>query len=327
MDRFLVAMDGDHMVAAGGSFRMELTVPGGAVLPTSGVTWVSVMASHRRQGILRQLMQGLDELAVEFDEPTLVLASSEGAIYERFGYGIGTRTRAIELDRRQAQIDPSLQPDQVDLVYAADHLDGLMERYDRYRLTQPGEVSRSEAQFRDQNLAQARPDFAALHPDGYAVWEVEQNWNGGHPAHQLVIKDLIAATPAAHMALWNLLLSVDLVGPIRTMRSVAGDDALPYLLTDHRAMKTVGVNDMLWIKVADPARSFSSRTYRTDDRLVIGVQESLHVTTGVDGSAIDESLLAERVSVGPGGCRQSDEPVDLVATRASLGALLLGATD
>ena len=328
IDRFLVAMDGDLMVGAGGSYRMELTVPGGATLPTSGVTWVSVLASHRRQGILRQLMQGLDELAVEFDEPTLVLNATEGPIYERFGYGIGTRTRSVEIEPHEARIDPSLSPDPVELVNAADHVEELLERYDRYRRTQPGEVSRSEALFREQNISTGKPDFAALHPDGYTVWEIEQKWNGRRPAHTLLIKDLIAATPAAHLALWNLLLSIDLVGSIRSMRSVAANDALPYLLTDQRAVQTVGVIDMLWVKVADAANSFSARSFRTDDRLTVGIREEVRindVAVADDGSIDLETLTTgERVSIGPGGSHQTDEPVDLVATRASLGPLLLG---
>ncbi len=322
LDRFLVGTDDGRAVAAGGSFGLELTVPGGALLPMSGITWVSVLASHRRQGLLRRLMAGLDELAAELGDPVLGLQASEGPIYERFGYGTVTRFRVIELDRRRAQIDPRWRPEPVVLVDAQDHVPDLLARYDRYRRSQPGEVSRPEALFRDTVLQRNKPDFAAIHPDGYAVWAIEPHWNDGHPAHLLQLKDLIAATPAAYVALWHLLLSVDLVGPIRSVKAVGPADPLPYLLTDQRALRTVEQNDGLWLKVADTVRCFGSRTYRTDDRLVIGVVDGLDALH--DEADLAEVKTVETVAVGPHGCVEVDEQPDLVACRAALGPLLLG---
>ena len=77
-----------------------------------------------------------------------------------------------------------------------------------------------------------------LHDDGFASWKVTSKWNDGHPGHELELLDLAAATPAAHAALWDAVLSVDLVGPIRS-RVLALDDPLPHLLNDPRALRTV----------------------------------------------------------------------------------------
>ena len=41
---------------------MSLTVPGGGEIPMSGVTWISVAATHRRRGVMRGVM---DELVVD----------------------------------------------------------------------------------------------------------------------------------------------------------------------------------------------------------------------------------------------------------------------
>lgn len=328
LDRFVVAVDGGRIVGMAGTYQMDLTVPGGNTVPCGGVTWVSVLASHRRRGILRSMMESCDELAVELEEPVLALSASEGPIYERFGYGVATRTRAIEIDRRRTQIDtaqlrPSQQPEQVDLIFAGDHVDEMLAIYDRYRVNQPGEVSRPEELFRELNLERDKPVFGALHPDGYAIWEIEADWQRGHPAHKLAIVDLAAATPEAHVALWNVLLSVDLVGPIRSFRAVGPDDPLPYILTDPRALRTVEDNDGLWVKVADPVTCFGARSYRTDDRLTIGVVEDRVIAELGSEPALVEP--AETFAVGSGGARQVDGPVDLLATRAALGPLLLGA--
>ena len=317
LDRFLVAWDGAQMVGAAGSFDLELTLPGPSTVPMSGVTWVSVAASHRRRGVAGRLMAGLDELSAGFGEPILGLTASEGGIYERFGYGVSTRIRVIEIERHRATIDPRWEPEPVELVIGQDRADDLIERYDRFRRTRVGEVSRPDPLFRSMTLDRKKPTFAALHPDGYAIYSVEPRWNDGHPAHQLHLTELVAITPEAHLALWNLVLSVDLVGSIRCLRSVALDDPLPQLLTDQRAVRTTDLNDGLWLKVTDPARCFAARTYRVDDRLCIGVVESIDdLRAGGHAEQV--------VAVGSDGGRLVDEAPDLVATRAALGPLLVG---
>ena len=50
VDRTLAAFDGDEIVANAGAYTFELTVPGGARVPTAGVTVVGVRATHRRRG-------------------------------------------------------------------------------------------------------------------------------------------------------------------------------------------------------------------------------------------------------------------------------------
>lgn len=317
-DRFLVAVDGDQMVAAGGSYQVELTVPGYNTVPMSGVTWVSVMASHRRQGILRSLMGGLDELATELEEPVLGLTASEGPIYERFGYGIATQRRVIEVDRRRTGIRPELEPDRIRLVEAEPHLPEIQAIFDRYRATQVGEISRTEPLMREQNIQPKKPNFAAIHPDGYAVWSVTPEWHAGHPAHEVWIKDLVAVTPEAHLALWNLLLSLDLVGPIRSYSAVALDDLLPSILTDQRALRTTELNDGLWVKVLDVAPCFSARTYRTEDRLVVGITENARVGTG------PAPALSQQVAVSNGAVGPTDDAPDIIVSRSALGPMLLG---
>src|ERR1044072_5229003 len=60
-DRFLAAYDGGP-VGTAASFPFTLTVPGGE-LSAGGVAWVGVLPSHRRRGILTQLMRlQLDDL-------------------------------------------------------------------------------------------------------------------------------------------------------------------------------------------------------------------------------------------------------------------------
>ena len=98
--------------------------------------------------------------------------------------------------------------------------------------------------------------------------EAHSKWNDGHPGHELELHDLAAATPEAHAALWDTVLSVDLVGPIRS-RVLALDDPLPYLLDDLRALRTFELNDFVWCHARDVPACFDARTYGTDDDLVV----------------------------------------------------------
>src|SRR5690606_9491583 len=97
-DRRLGALDGDRVVGTAASFAFDMTVPGGATVPVAGVTAVGVLATHRRRGVLRQLMAAQLDDVVRRGEAIAILTASESGIYRRFGYGIGSFIRSTELD-------------------------------------------------------------------------------------------------------------------------------------------------------------------------------------------------------------------------------------
>jgi predicted acetyltransferase len=55
-DRSLVAFDGATPVGTAAAYSFQLSAPGGEGLPAAGVTWVSVLPSHRRRGVLTSMM-------------------------------------------------------------------------------------------------------------------------------------------------------------------------------------------------------------------------------------------------------------------------------
>src|SRR6478752_5020043 len=56
-DRTLVAFDGATPVGTTMCYSFQLSVPGLQVLPAAGVTFVAVLPTHRRRGILSSLMR------------------------------------------------------------------------------------------------------------------------------------------------------------------------------------------------------------------------------------------------------------------------------
>lgn len=56
-ERALAAWDGEEVVGTAGAHTFRMTVPGGALVPTAGVTMVSVLPTHRRRGVLTSMMR------------------------------------------------------------------------------------------------------------------------------------------------------------------------------------------------------------------------------------------------------------------------------
>ena len=316
LGRFRVAFDNASMVAVAGSYALEVALPGGASVPMGGVTWVATAATNRRRGLMSQVVAAVHDDIDKRGEPVASLYASEGGIYERIGYGIATRQRTTVLDRRLTRLRPEYvtPPNTVRYLAGDDVVPTLSALWERFRRLRAGEIGRSPAlqdslvDQRSKPLGSQCPAAYLVHGDGYAVYRVEPNWNNGHPAHTMHLVEIAAITPEAHIALWQTLLSVDLVGEIRS-RAIAVDDPLPFLLENQRALRTVELNDGVWVNVRDAAISFGARTYRCTDRLVVEVDARRWAIEG-----------------GPDGatCKAVRSRPDLVASHSALSALLYG---
>lgn len=328
-DRFVVAKDQGRIVGGAGSYPMALTVPGGASLATSGVAWVSVSPTHTRQGITRTMMEMLRSQAVERNEPVLALTASEGGIYERFGYGVATFHRYISIDRTRSRLRPLAVADRntgtrVRLVDPFDHVDEIIEIYGRYQRSRVGEVTRSADMFEYvYKPSGSELRVGALHPDGFAMWTIKPGWSDSHPRHKLELLDLFAVTDTARNALWQTILSVDLVDEIRSRVAVGPDDPLQLLLDNHRGVRTTGLRDHLWLRIEDAVTCFSARSYRTSDSFVIGVCEDEVLDHRV-GPTFKRADFDEVFSVSDDGANRSRRRPNVAVTRACLGPLLLG---
>ena len=107
LDRLIGAVDGETWVGAGGAYSLRLTVPGGGRSAPPGSRSSACSPTHRRRGILRQMMRWLLDQARERGEPVAILWASEGAIYQHFGYGIGTLQGTFDVERSRAPVRPA----------------------------------------------------------------------------------------------------------------------------------------------------------------------------------------------------------------------------
>lgn len=312
-DRFVLARSGGDLVGVAGSYPLHVTPPGGHPIPAEGVTWVSVAVTHRRRGILRAMLDELHRGYAAAGTPVALLNASEGGIYGRFGYGVASTDRQVEIDRRRAVLRPDT-PDPGGVRYAG--TDEVAQRapeiHRRWAAQQPGAVSRSAAWWRFTLLDRphqrrgATARFHLLHPDGYAAYRMDSG--------VCRVVDLFAATGAAHVALWRVLLALDLVSTIAT-DALAADDPLPWMLVDARAVRTASVADHLWARVLDPAAVLAARRYAVEIDAVLEVRDP-------DGYADGRF----RLRGGPDGaeCAPTDAAPDVALDVPALGALAFG---
>ena len=322
LSRFRIAIDHQpgrpgQIVGIASSFAMDVTMPGGATVPMGGVTWVSTAATHRRQGLMRRVVGAVHDDIDERGECLATLYASEGGIYEHIGYGIASHQRSTVLDRRLTRMrsdctvaSPGVRfLDETDDVYAE-----IAPLWERFRRCRTSEVSRSDAfhdfliDLRSTGADGMSAGYYLVHADGYAVYRIKMDWVEGLPAHTLHLAELAAITPEAHAALWQTLLSMDLVGEIHS-RAIAIDDPLPYLLENQRALRTTVLADAVWANIRDVSIAFGARTYRTADRIVVEAGERRWAIEG-----------------GPDGatCKSVRSRADLVTTPSGLGSLIYG---
>ena len=333
LDRFRIAVDtgrpdgstdgagtsgpgiGPGIVGVAGSFAFDVTLPGGTTVPASGITWVGVSATHRRRGVVSELMSRLHAGADQRGEPVAMLFASEGGIYERFGYGVATTMRTVSIDRTSARLRPDLPVDRDAVRYvegdaAHDHLAGM---WDRHRRSRAGEISRNAVWHAQQHEVRMRPvddlspAFHLAHADGYAAYRFGEKWDG-RPQSRIEVVEFVAVTEQAHLDLWHALLGVDLVVTIES-RNLPSDEALPYLLADARPFGTTMLKDGMWANVLDPQVSFGARAYGSADRFVVeaGGQRWAIESDGTEAS-----------------CRKVRSRPDIVTGASTLGTLLFG---
>jgi predicted acetyltransferase len=316
LSRFRIAVDRRQIVGVAGSYGFDVTLPGGATVPMSGVTWVSVAATHRRGGLLTRLMEACHADAHERGEPVAMLFASEGGIYERFGYGIATEMRGVTVERTAARFRHELSPDRGAVQYlgadeAAEHRQRLWPDFRRLR---PGELSRDAAWHHAITTMWSKPRggmshaFFLAHDQGYAAYRIADKWTAHGPQHRMEISELAALTQQAHLDLWHTIIGVDLVATI-DQRALPLDDPLPYYFTDGRVVRTTSLKDGLWANVLDVGVCFGARAYGTADRMVI---ESAGKRWAIEHDGVESS------------CRPVRTRPDLIVSRSSLGALLLG---
>lgn len=322
-DRCLVAVDGDQVVASAQSLTFTMSVPGGRTdVPCAGVRGIAVLPTHRRRGVLRSLMaRQLPDLH-ERGEVVACLWSTQGAIYPRFGYGVGTLGHRVNVARAapavvsRAAVGSDVRVRLLDDLDAAKAVAIAAPVYERLRALTPGMVNRTPAWWSTRwgtpgLLVVAETPDGEL--DGYCLYGTHQSWCELGPDNELHVEEVIACTPAARAALWRYLFEVDLVTRWSAWHA-APHDALPLLVDDIRSLHLTVV-DGAWLRIIDLPRAIAARTYANDDLdVVVAVRDA--TCSWNDGTW----------HLTPAGASRSTADAQLALDVADLACVYLGAS-
>ena len=190
LDRSRAAFESGRMVGVSRTYSFELTMPGGAFLPVAAVSWVSVLPTHRRRGVLTQLMAAMHDDAREHDEPAAILTASEGSIYGRFGYGLATFKASIDIERARAGFrEHHILRGTFRLLDSDEATAACRPIYDRYLTMRAGAFSRNDGWWRAEFIHDPErrrrgggPAFFLLHEtdgvaDAYARYRMHGDWD------------------------------------------------------------------------------------------------------------------------------------------------------
>ncbi len=332
-DRTIAAFDGTQMVGTAGAYTFRLTVPGGAAA-AAGISLVSVLPSHRRRGILTDMMRYEITDALERGESIAILFASESGIYGRFGYGLATWHQRIRIRRGDGRLAVGAAAPETAQVClrAADPADVRSELVDLFAAVvpgRPGMLARNDAWWdillsdhpaRRDGMSPLRCLIAedSAGPRGYALYRTKGSWTDGVADGTLQLRELTAEDPAAAAALWADLFSRDLVGEV-VARNLPVDDPLLAMLADTRRAQPF-VSDALWVRLIDLPAAMTQRKYASAVDVVLDVQDQFlpdnagrwRLTTGgPDGGA---TALCERTTAS----------ADLLVSVQALGAGYLG---
>jgi predicted acetyltransferase len=317
-ERLLAWFDEGRVVATTGAFTRTLTVPG-ATVGCAAVTAVAVVPTHRRRGLLTAMMRRqLDEVR-ERGEPVAALWASEGAIYGRFGYGVSTSQAELTARRPAARIAAPPPPGgPLRAGPAGEHVDSMRAVHERVRPARPGLLDRPGPWWQDRlHDAEAdRRDAQALRAvvtdDGYALYATRPGHDDDGPAGEVVVRELVAATPAARATLWAFLLDQDLTRTV-TWKMAPVDEPLWLMLSEPRAVRR-RIVDGLWVRLVDLPAALTARDYATALDMVLDVADAF--------CPWNEG----RYRLTGHACERTDAEPDLALDVAALGAAYLGGT-
>jgi predicted acetyltransferase len=340
-DRTLAAFDEDVPVGSTMCFSFQLSVPGQEVLPAAGVTFVAVLPTHRRRGILSSIMRRQLAEVRDRGEPLAVLWASESVIYSRYGYGRASWYLSYSLRRGEgtlsktalAALGASGDGLRLRLAEPDAALPELAKVYDAVLPTRPGFFARNDAWWRrmvydpPEDRHGASPLRCLLAEDasgprGYALYSGIDTWTEFLPENVLQVREVMTADPAASAALWADLLSRDLTSEFRAERRPV-DDPLLFQLADPRRTRPQ-LNDGLWVRIVDVPRALAGRRYASPVDVVLDVRDEI-----LPANAGRWRLTTTEEAPGGGlaaSCVPADSAPDVALDVTELGAAYLGGT-
>jgi predicted acetyltransferase len=273
-ERMHLAEEDGQIVGGASAFEFQFTVPG-AILSAAGVTIVGVLPTHRRQGILTQLMRAqLDDIH-ERGEPVACLWASEETLYGRFGYGMAALCGEIELQRVYGRFrKPPEHGGSFRLLSYEEALEAIPPVYARVAAETPGMFARPREWWEVRALhdSEARRDGAGemvrvvLERDGegiaYAIYRLKMDFEAGSSTGEVRVLEAMGVDAQATAGIWRFLLDTDWMDSV-TAELLPVDHPL-FLLLEHPRRMRFRLGDSLWLRLVDVGAALAARSLEGD---------------------------------------------------------------
>ncbi len=321
--------DQGRWVATLATQARTLSVPSGSAgaveLDVDALTAVTVAATHRRRGLLRQMISASLQAAKDRGDPLSMLIAAEWPIYGRYGYAPATLSAHFRLEPRRAL--PLLPPPEnvrnVDAAElyplapaifraAARHRAGQVDRGGSWWARRLGQDGWQVTQSNPNWVVHEGPDG----PDGLLGWHTTRDFDLTGPLARIEVDDFVVGSDDAYAQLWNYLCGIDAVERATlTLRPV--DEPIRWRLRDGRALAQVHTGDMLWLRLLDVPAALAARGYAAPARVVLDVVDTAAGSYGAGRFVLDTDGVET-------SCAPTSESADLRLDQQVLASIYLG---
>lgn len=327
--RTIAAFDGDRIVAGTGSDLLELTVPGPRTLEVARLTHGGVLPTHRRRGLITALLSRQLQEMRERGEILAVMTTTSAGIYRRVGFSPATTAMEIALATGDDTLGVEAPvPERLRLVDTAASVETLVETFERHRLAQPGQISRTPLFWRKWLLDRPRDRkstagerLTVLHEDadgtcqGYVTYRLLAGHPLDEPVLALEVEDLVAVTEEARRGLWRYCTSFTQVASV-TALNVPVDEPLIWMLSDPRRLRVTRLREFVWLRLVDVPAALARRRYAMSAELVLEVSDPVCPENG--------GRYRLEATQKAASCAATRSEPDLGADAADLAAVYLG---
>lgn len=311
------AFDGKHIVATTATFNLAMAVPGGT-LPIAGLTHVTVRPTHRRRGLLRELMACHFADAKARGFAVSGLWASEAKIYRRFGYGLAAIHDEVTIQNAHAvNFIDGAQRDELAWIDEAEARAVMPGLYDTATAQRPGVLRRTATWWQERRFLEApfvrkgasRRRHVLATRGGAPVGYVTYRHRGGLGGHDSAVEivELLGVDQRAEATLWQFVMRMDLFPTVK-WSNAPRDLTLPWMVDDWRSIAR-SCADNVWLRIDDVGAALAARRYVVDGNLRF---------------AVDGTTYELQVHNGQGQCVVVQAAPELTIDRAALGSLYLG---
>ncbi len=284
--RALALADNDKIIGTANSFSEYISLPTNKSSKVAAVSYVSVQPTHRRQGILSEMMKlQLNQIYSQYKEPLAILWPSETAIYGRFGYA-PTREKHYKISKHNAQFISGLNdcPLETKILNKKEAINSYLEINNNLMNKRPGvmKLTKKWAERRIEDLSSkylspGRSYFVGIYDAdkivGFVTYSIEGNNEYGNMPTSLNIWDIIYLNDKAAINIWNYCLNIDLVDEIYA-KGVPEDDVLESLLISPGSLHA-RVTTGFWIRIVDVIKALENRSYNEKGKLIFKLSDSI----------------------------------------------------